>query len=285
MENGDPDSGLAAGSPTLRGAGMPPQPSAPAKRLSSVERGGSFSKREVSRAGAHLAQRLAEVRRGERTALVDESDVADVRAREVVEWWTLEHIEPMLRVYEAVERLAPPLDLGDMTITAVSFRPKRFESTIDKLTREPGKLADMADIGGVRAVVEIQADADELHEHLGDVIEVIRVRDWARAPRSTGYRALHLHVRSDIRTIEVQLRTFGQDAWANVVEEESRLSGVNYKAGAGSRAVLDFFRCVADFFGALELGESHPDLGPRLYEAYRLARPELVTPGLLDFKI
>jgi len=189
----------------------------------------------------------------------------------------------MLQVYETVERLAPPLDLGDMKITAVSFRPKRFDSTVDKLTREPGKLADMADIGGVRAVVDAQTDADELHAHLAATLEVIRVRDWARAPRSTGYRALHLHVRSESRTIEVQLRTFGQDAWANVVEEESRLSGVNYKAGAGSRAVLDFFRCLADLFGAMELDEKHPDLAPRFYEAYRLAQPELVTPALLDF--
>jgi ppGpp synthetase/RelA/SpoT-type nucleotidyltranferase len=140
----------------------------------------------------------------------------------------------------------------------------------------------MADIGGVRAVVDTQADVDEVHDHLTDAVEVVRVRDWARAPRSTGYRALHLHVRSEGRTIEVQLRTFGQDAWANVVEEESRLSGVNYKAGAGSRAVLDFFRCVADLFGAMELDESHPDLAPRLYNAYRLARPELVAPALLD---
>lgn len=247
-----------------------------------MEVGGRFSKREVSRAGEHLADRLSKVRGGERPVLVDESDVADVRARDVVEWWSAEHVEPMLNVFETVERLAPPLDLGDTEITAVSFRPKRFESTVDKLTREPGKLADMADIGGVRAVVDTQIDADQLHGQLADILEVIRVRDWARAPRSTGYRALHLHVRSQNRTIELQLRTFGQDGWANVVEEESRLSGVNYKAGAGSRAVLEFFRCLADLFGAMELDESHPDLGPRLYEAYRVARPELVTPALID---
>ena len=96
----------------------------------------------------------------------DESDVADVRARDVVEWWSAEHVEPMLNVFETVERLAPPLDLGDTEITAVSFRPKRFESTVDKLTREPGKLADMADTGGVRAVVDTQIDADQLHGQL-----------------------------------------------------------------------------------------------------------------------
>jgi putative GTP pyrophosphokinase len=172
-----------------------------------------------------------------------------------------------------------------VSATAVSFRPKRFESTIDKLTREPGKLSDMADIGGVRAVVDTQDEVDEFHEELARAVDVIRVRDWARAPRSTGYRALHLHVRSETRTIEVQLRTFGQDLWANVVEEESRLSGVNYKAGAGSAAVLEFFCSVADFLAVIELGESHPNLGPRLYEAYQLAQSELVTPALLDLKL
>jgi hypothetical protein len=77
-----------------------------------VGAGPSFSKRDVSRAGVHLAKRLAEVRSGERMALVDESDAADVRAREVVEWWSAEHVEPMLRVYEAVEQLTPSLHLG-----------------------------------------------------------------------------------------------------------------------------------------------------------------------------
>jgi hypothetical protein len=43
----------------------------------------------------------------------------------------------------------------------------------------------MVDIGGVRVVVETQHDVDELHERLATELDVKRVRDWARAPRST----------------------------------------------------------------------------------------------------
>ncbi len=242
----------------------------------------SLSKREVSRAGDHLAAQFARMRLGARSSLVEDRDSDDVWARGVVERWRDEHVGPMLNVYEAVERAAPPLDLGDSTVIAVSYRPKRFESTVEKLTREPGKLADMADIGGVRAVVDTQDDVDQLQERLTRSLDVRRVRDWARNPRSTGYRAVHLHVRDERCTIEVQLRTLGQDGWANVVEEESRMSGVNYKAGEGDENVLAFFRALADLFGAVELGESHPDLAERLQTTYRQARYQLNIPTLLD---
>jgi putative GTP pyrophosphokinase len=243
-----------------------------------------YSRREVSRAGDYLARRLREQRRGKRDTIIDPDDAAAVRARDVVEWWRSQHVEPMLAVYETVQRLAPRLDLQQRQQVAVSFRPKRFDSTIEKLTREPGKLADMVDIGGVRAVVNRQAEVDELHRQLDDEVEVRRVRDWARNPRATGYRAVHLHVRESGRMIEVQLRTLGQDAWANVVEEESRLSGVNYKAGEGNPTVLEFFRVVADFFGTIELGEEHPNLGEQFFEAYQRARPHLRMPRLRDIE-
>jgi len=59
-----------------------------------------YSKREVSRAGSHLAERLHAVRRGERTSTVDEGDPDDLRTQ-----------------------------------------AKRFDTMIEKLTCEPGKLA------------------------------------------------------------------------------------------------------------------------------------------------
>ena len=237
-----------------------------------------FSKGEVSRAGQLLAEHLVEFRAGTRPAIVDPDHPADTAARDVVEWWAVQHVAAMLGVYEAVRGVAPALEsIGG---PAVSFRPKRFDSIIDKLTREPGKLADVVDIGGVRAVVDTQDDVEGLHGRLAQVLEVKRVRDWARNPRGTGYRAVHLHVRHQARMIEVQLRTFGQDAWANIVEEESRLSGVNYKSGQGDPAVQAFFLALSDIVATLELGESDPTLPTRFHEAYERARPRLRAPRL-----
>jgi hypothetical protein len=204
-----------------------------------------YSKREVSRAGRHLAGRLAAARGGDREATIDPTDVDDIHARDVVEWWRSEHVGPMLDVAETVE---------------------------------------VADIGGVRAVVNSQDESDDVAARLGKVLDVHRVRDWVRTPRSTGYRAIHLHVRQRGQLIEVQLRTFGQDAWANVVEEESRLSGVNYKAGQGDADVLQLFSCIADGFAAFELGEGDEDTWRRLHEAFVVAQPKLRTPILRDLR-
>jgi putative GTP pyrophosphokinase len=243
----------------------------------------SYSKREVSRAGQRLAARLVE-RRTRPLGGLAETDAEDARAREIIEWWRAQHVAPMLDVYETVKALAPLLEVGDAQLTAVSFRPKRVESMVEKLTREPGKLADMVDIGGVRAVANKQLDVDRLQARLADALDIRRVRDWARNPRSTGYRAVHLHVTQGARMIEVQLRTFGQDAWANAVEEETRVSGANYKIGQGDERVLAFFRTLGDVFGAVELGERHEDLSARFLTAYRQARPHLRLPTLRELE-
>jgi hypothetical protein len=81
-----------------------------------------FSKREVARAGRHLAERLTAARAAERDFIVDLADPADARARDAIEWWRSEHAEPMLAVYDVVEAAAPPLFLGDEEeIVAVTF--------------------------------------------------------------------------------------------------------------------------------------------------------------------
>lgn len=197
--------------------------------------------------------------------LVDPSSPEDAEARAVVEWWRDEHVEPMLEVYDAVRREADE----------VSYRLKQFRTTIDKLVREPVKLADMVDLGGVRAVVETADALRELQRALAASLETRRTRDWASSPRSSGYRAVHLHVRCHGRMVEVQLRTRGQHLWANLVEEETLLSGLDYKSGEGHPAVLRFYALMADFIAAVETGESHPGLQDRLVEAYHEARPFL----------
>jgi ppGpp synthetase/RelA/SpoT-type nucleotidyltranferase len=243
----------------------------------------SYSKREVSRAGQHLANRLRALRRGDRQRLVDPEDSTDVHARAVVEWWRAAHVASMLHVADVVEAVAPELEIGDdELVTAVSSRAKRLDAMVDKLLREPGKLADMADIGGVRAVLNSQDECDSVAEELAEMLDVRRVRDWTRSPRPTGYRAIHLHAREAGRLIEIQLRTFGQDAWANVVEEESRLTGLNYKAGHGDEDVLRLFSHIADLFAVIELSESHPDLATELHDAFVAARSKLQTPMLRD---
>jgi (p)ppGpp synthase/HD superfamily hydrolase len=56
-------------------------------------------------------------------------------------------------------------------------RAKRFTTIVNKLPRELVKLADMADVGSVRAVVDSRAEVDTLVEQLHEELAVRRVRD------------------------------------------------------------------------------------------------------------
>lgn len=124
------------------------------------------SKGEINRAGRHLAARLQAVRAGSRQLLVDLDDETDLRARELVEWWRDEHLEPMDETRRIVARMCPPNLPPGESVVSVASRAKRFTTIVDKLLREPVKLADMADVGGVRAVVDSRAEVDTLVEQL-----------------------------------------------------------------------------------------------------------------------
>jgi ppGpp synthetase/RelA/SpoT-type nucleotidyltranferase len=240
-----------------------------------MDGGPPYSKRQVSRAGVHLAARLKAVRAGQRLDVVDPEDAADVFALRVVRWWRDEHVGPMSSVRRLVVQ-----SMSSVATPVVTARRKRIPTIIDKLTREPVRLAELADLGGVRAVVATQEEVDELAGKLAGILEIRKTKDWARNPRSSGYRAVHLHARRSGRIVEIQLRTARQDAWANLVEHESRLAGVNYKAEQGPSEVLELFRILGDLAGAFELGEAHPDVAARLATANERAKPFLQAPAL-----
>jgi ppGpp synthetase/RelA/SpoT-type nucleotidyltranferase len=59
--------------------------------------------------------------------------------------------------------------------------------------------------------------------------------------------------------IEVQLRTVGQDAWANTVEETSRQVGVDLKFGAGDERLDSIFLAMAELFARFDRDELSRD--------------------------
>lgn len=48
--------------------------------------------------------------------------------------------------------------------------------------------------------------------------------------------------------IEIQLRTFRQDAWANQVEDDGRSLGTGYKFGFGADEIHAYYRVVGEIF-------------------------------------
>lgn len=186
----------------------------------------------------------------------------------MVEWWRREHARPLSRVaanlrYYAAEHGRP----------VVGQRLKKMPTIADKLLREPRmKLSRMGDIGGVRAVVPNQDAVYAVAARLRRNWTITRERDYVANPKPDGYRAVHLHNRHRGKLIEVQLRTPGQDAWANSVEADAGLFDFRLKAGGGPTELREFYVAAAELVASLDAGNaSDPALAERLLRLERRA--------------
>lgn len=70
--------------------------------------------------------------------------------------------------------------------------------------------------------------------------------------------------------IEVQVRTRGQDLWANAIEEAGRQTGVQFKFGEGPEKERAVFANVAALIADVEEG--------------KLSTTQLVTAGLMELR-
>jgi putative GTP pyrophosphokinase len=162
----------------------------------------------------------------------------------------------------------------------VTQRLKKMPTIIDKLCREPTmQLANMEDIAGVRAVLPDQDAVDQVARKLRKNWKHIhRYRDYVRAPKPSGYRAIHIIAVKKGVHVEVQLRTSLQDVWANQVERDSRALRVNYKAGAGAEEVHNYYVAISELFAARESGLEPDDaFMQELVSRYTVAKPYITT--------
>lgn len=225
-----------------------------------------YTNGEVNRAGQLLRRFYAQppVEEGEDAfAGFDVDELVD--AMVAVTWWRSLHARPLSRVAANLRYHVAAEDAAVKGRIDVTQRLKRRPTIFDKLEREPTmQLTQMADIGGVRARVPSLRHLQAVSRRLKKTWTIVRTRDYIKEPRSSGYRAVHHIVRRDGRLIEVQLRTFLQDAWANQVEEDSRRLATGYKFGRGAEDVHDYYRIVSEAFATLDRGE---DLSPGLVAA------------------
>jgi putative GTP pyrophosphokinase len=224
-------------------------------RRSSLQEPARFSKRQVNRAGELILKMRAVAREGT-DRKVEEFEIAHIdEAWAALTWWRSLHARPLSAV---AANLRYHVDCADGRVRGridVTQRLKRLETTIDKLEREPGNVTQMHDIGGVRAVVPSVRHVYIVRRRLLKSWTIIRERDYVSEPKDTGYRALHLIVRRHGYPIEVQLRTIGQDIWANVVEDTGREHGVGLKFGAGGESYRSFFLRMSELIAAFDGGE------------------------------
>lgn len=200
------------------------------------------SKSEINRAGQLFADHLRAAAEGKRPVGHQRAEFQE--ATRIIEWWRSEHAKPLSRVAANLGRYAS--EAGE---PVVAQRLKKFPTIAGKLLREPKmKLARMADIGGVRAVLPSQDAAYRVASRLRKNWTITKFRDYVAEPKADGYRALHLVNRNRGRLIEVQLRTPRQDSWANLVEGFARTVAPGLKFGGGPEELRSYFGTLGEFF-------------------------------------
>lgn len=241
-----------------------------------------LSKTSVNRAGEYLARWWATP-----GAPGSADSVAELLSDEfgeaffAVDEWRSQHAYPMALVMPSLRNwVARCSTLG----SPPAQRLKRMPQILGKLARHPGmKLARMQDIGGCRAVLrdagEVQAVADRVTHHWSP-----RIADYRDVPRSSGYRALHLMVEKrdnrsgEERTVEIQLRTFNQQRWAETVARLGGRLGYGLKDGEGPADLLEYFQMSSDVLDDQDRGrQPDPEFTLRFGELRELVRPYFET--------
>lgn len=179
-------------------------------------------------------------------------------ALEVINQHRAAHTQPLLTANVALRRHCEKVGEPPQ----VTQRLKKTQTIIEKLTeRESGmNLARMQDIAGVRAVVGSVSKLRLVRDHIVDRRAVISESDYLETPRTSGYRAIHLVIEFGTavrKPVEIQLRTFFMQQWAEMVESLSGMMGVNYKHD-GNTAFHEWARLESEILALTEAGVRPP---------------------------
>lgn len=128
---------------------------------------------------------------------------------------------------DTLEQARPRLDGLEEAVGTrrlyISARPKTTGTIVEKLRRSPnGPLAGIQDLAGFRIVGDITFDQQD--ELCAEIMRRFPADPREPAPKnrrlepSHGYRAVHVVVCVDDVNIEIQIRTFAQHIWANMME-------------------------------------------------------------------
>lgn len=213
-----------------------------------------YSRTRVDRAGRVAARFLEATARGDKPALAAIDRASVLEAIEVIDWWRHEHARSLSRVaanlsFYASQHGAP----------AVAQRLKRTPSIVQKLIRQRSmRLSQMADIGGVRAVLPDLEATRTVAANLRRNWTIIAVADYIAEPKPDGYRALHVINRHRGRLVEIQLRTPRQHSAANAVEADARQFAPALKWGSGPQELTDYYTSVAELFALADADEHVP---------------------------
>lgn len=205
-----------------------------------------YTKKKVRRAGDYL--------------ISDDFDFEKfIDSYEVLDNWRSSHEYPIQSMLGYFRKKAFKVDPNSVVVR----RLKRTPSILAKLSREGGmKLDRMEDIGGCRIVVSNKNQVYEVRDSIVDGRTrntLRRQRDYIKYPKDSGYRGIHLVYRYNgqksqysAHSIELQIRSKVQHAWATAVEVVGTFTGQGLKASQGHNAWLNFFKLASVAFEDIE---------------------------------
>jgi ppGpp synthetase/RelA/SpoT-type nucleotidyltranferase len=162
--------------------------------------------------------------------------------------------EPYETVLDMVRRELRELGSKSALTGRLAKTPR---SIIEKLRRESSgpshlKLTRIQDIAGCRVVVPDCDAQDRLVALIkSSGFTKIRVIDRRLTP-SHGYRAVHVVVESGGKPVEIQIRTWLQDFWANLSEKLSDRFDSRIKYGGGDTLVQEYLLAWSELLAATE---------------------------------
>lgn len=171
--------------------------------------------------------------------------------------WRANHVHALGLAFKLVQKYTKKV--GNNAL--YGQRLKRVSSIINKLRRnQTMKLSRMQDIGGCRVILSDYEKVFSLFNLLKKSKSILpNERNYIHYPKDDGYRSIHLIYKCSSKvptyaglSIEIQLRTKLQHAWATTVEIVDTFEGQTLKLGGGSEPWKEFFRLVSDEFALIE---------------------------------
>ena len=201
-------------------------------------------------------------------------------AEDVLTFWRILHGKVITDFHQIVQENAKNINKNAF----VAQRIKRSPSIIAKLQRLSNiQLTTMQDIAGVRAVVDNIKEVRLLESNLkSNKFQHILVSedDYLNNPKESGYRGIHLIYKyvdsedsdSNGLSVEIQIRTKLQHAWATAVETMGTFLGTQLKFNQGQPKWLKYFALTSSAFSFIEKTNQVPKYTKLTeYETYEQA--------------
>lgn len=141
----------------------------------------------------------------------------------------------------------------------IAQRLKRLPRIVEKLYRQPRmRLSQMQDVGGCRAILPSERAVRDVLAGIRRNWDIITIDDYITEPKTDGYRGIHVIARKSDVPIEVQLRTTGQQDWADEVERIDGRVAYAVKDGEGPENIRQYMEVLSDVIATSEEGRSVP---------------------------